>query len=169
MKPGLGFPRLTQRTFTYVVKKPAVTLDLKEENDHCGEAHPEDGGSCEVNLFFYLVLMSDQRHEVRIWEKFALELLWWYVEATTRSLNLLILEKNQHIFKSIFPVLNSCLQDRWQWGTVSIFGCVRSIKFIWWWWNRVIFVIMQYWTNRLQSSFFQAESILNSSSELFHR
>lgn len=49
MNPVLNFKVsdercLTQRRFTDVVIKFAVTPDLPEEKGHCGEAHPEDGG-----------------------------------------------------------------------------------------------------------------------------
>ncbi len=50
MNSALGFEVsdkhcLTKRRLADVVIKFAVTSDLREENDHCGEAHPEDRGS----------------------------------------------------------------------------------------------------------------------------
>lgn len=66
---------LTQRRLTDLVVKFAVSPDLTEEKGYCGEAHPEDRDNSKLNFFSYLVLSLGQRHKVRIWEMFALELL----------------------------------------------------------------------------------------------
>ena len=58
--------------FADVVVKFAVSFDLPEEESDSGEAHPEDGGHSQLDFFSYLVLLSDQRHEFRIWEDFEL-------------------------------------------------------------------------------------------------
>lgn len=57
----LGCCFLTQSSFTDVVIKFAVSPDLPEEQGYCGEAHPKDGDSSQLDLFSYLVLALDER------------------------------------------------------------------------------------------------------------
>lgn len=51
---------LTEDRFTDAVIKFAVSSDLPEKKDYSRKAHPDDGGSSQLDLLFYLILLLNQ-------------------------------------------------------------------------------------------------------------